>query len=502
MERLKRSLFFWALVLLFLITAPVIVLNARGYRFDISRGVFVFSGSVSFKSNPQTVDVKLNNELIGSKKLNMINNSYNLTGLLPGDYNIEISASGFQTWSKKADVHSGIASEFWNVLLAKTKYEKTDNNLSGVHRFFISPRNRHIAYTANSEQGLAVKIFNISSKISDNSLDFPEWEFIEDERKENIEWSPDETYISIPVRQTLQNPKNNKNKTQINYKYDYFIADWENNSSFNLGQFLNMENIHNVRWDPEKKGYLFFSKDGYLYKANMKDAADIIEIAAGISAYDLSYSGVYYIQSQNNLIFKKSLDGKSNPVQITSDFPHSENPEIDKIIVYDESRIAFIAKNKDLYIFNKGEHNNYFKKLGGGIEGFQFSNDGKKALFWANNEIFAYFLRDWKVQPTRVEDETQNITRYSEPISNVQWFSDYEHIIFNSGKWAKIIELDPRGCRNTMDLFGTTIENPFIIYNDYLEKLYFTDTKENATSMYSIDFPEKTSLLGITGLGR
>lgn len=490
MEKLKRSLFFWALVVLFLIVAPMVVLNARGYRFDMKRGVFVFSGSISFKSNPQTVDVKLNNELTTSKKLNLINNSYNISGLLPNDYDIQISADGYQTWSKKTDIHSGLASEFWNVILARKNYERTDSNIN-AQKFFISPRNNYMAYTESSDQNFKVKIFNITSKRSEIAFDFSGWEFIEKNKKENIEWSPDESFISVPVRRIVQNPKSQEKS----YEYAYFIASLEDNSNLNLGQFLNVANVRNVRWDPKEKGYLFFLKDNSLYRANIKDAASAVEIAADVSAYDLSRSEIYYIQIKNNLIFKKSLDGKSDPIQITSSFPDAGNPPISKMIVYDDLRIGLIAEDKSLYIFNHGDKNEYFKKLAGSAEGIQFSNDGKKMLFWNNNEISVYFFRDWNVQPVRAEDETQNITRYSEPIDNVQWFSDYEHVIFNSGKWAKIIELDPRDHRNSMDLFGTEIENPFIIYSSYLEKIYFTDAKENFTTLYSIEFPEKSFLI-------
>ena len=93
----------------------------------------------------------------------------------------------------------------------------------------------------------------------------------------------------------------------------------------------------------------------------------------------------------------------------------------------------------------------------------------------------------------RQENEMYNVTRYSEPIKNVQWFKDYEHIIFNSGRWIKIIEIDIRDKANSMDLSNTENKNPFVIYNDSLEKLFFID-KEN---LYSINFPEKNTFFGV-----
>ena len=197
------------------------------------------------------------------------------------------------------------------------------------------------------------------------------------------------------------------------------------------------------------------------------------------------------------MVFKSSLDGKSDKYQITDSFPEANSSLIDKLIIYDESRIAFLNSDKKLFIYNKGEHGDYFRKLGDDIEGMQFSNDGKKILYWTKNDISVYFSRDWNVQPIRSENEIQNITRYSDDLKNVQWLKDYEHIIFSAKEQIKIIELDSRDHRNTMDLPRLNISNSSIIYNNSLEKLFFIDKEQNSENMlYSIVFPEKTSILG------
>ncbi len=477
---------------MFSITAPIIVLYARGYRFSLKQGVFVYSGTIIFKSNPATVNMELNNQLIESKRLNRINNSFNISGLIPDDYDIRISADGFQTWSKKADIHSGLASEFWNVILARNSYEKTDNQAFGAGKFFISPKNNFIAYVTDSETGISVNLLNIRNETTEKTFNFAGSKFIDDFKKENIEWSPEESFLSLPVKSNSETAEN---------AADYFIVDLDSDSYFNLNSFLKRDGIANVRWDPKEKGSLFFLSQNNLYRVNITDQNSISEIASDVTSYDLSESGVYYSQLPNNLVYKRSLDGQSDPVQITNEFFNDDNQSIEKIIIYDDSRMALMSENKRLYIFNKGEQGTYFKKLGDHVEGVQFSNDGKKLLFWCPDRISVYFTRNWNVQPIRSEDETQMITRYSEPISNIQWFNDYEHIIFSTGRWVKIIELDPRDHRNSMDLTSTILANPHVIYNYSLEKLYFNDIKDQSTSIYSIIFPESTSLFGIAGTG-
>ncbi len=508
MEKIKRTIFFWTLVVLFFIISPIVILRARGYRFDSKRGVFVHSGAISIKSNPQDFSVNLNGKQITSKTLNRINNSYAINGLLPGSYSVSISAPGFQTWTKSTDVHSGLASEFWNVLLVRNSYQRTDYGASGIGKFFISPKNDLVAYAQNSDSGLNVKILNIGNKNTINSFDIPDWKLIDSSKDLNIEWSPDENYISIPVQQTSESVKTELQNyryvkvTAQKTSYAYFIANLSgsnaNAAPFNLNEFLGEKDLTDVRWDPSNKGYLFFLSDSTLYRADVTDKNNITAIASNVSSYDLSNSSLYYTQSPNELVYKTSYDGKAGTTQITTAFPESPAIPTGRLIVYDDSRIAFISSNKDLFIYNQGDHNDYFKKLGNNIEGVQFSNDGKKLLFWTNNEISVYFLRDWNTQPARNEDETDDITRYSGSVSNVQWFKDYEHVIFSVGSQIKIIELDSRDHRNSMDFPQTSLGNTSVVYNGSLEKLFFTDNKNNSSDLFSINFPEAIPLINLS----
>lgn len=502
MSKFRRSIFFWTLVVLFLITAPIIVLHARGYRFDFTRGVFVYSGSINIKSSPQNINVSLNGKLNESKKLDRINNSYNIAGLLPGDYKIKITSPDFQTWSKKTDVHSGLASEFWNVVLARNNYEKTDYTASGITKFFTSPGNKYMAIAEQQENTLSIKNLNIKNKAIENIFSFPNYTLIPDSEKENIEWSPvKNNRISIPTKKIPAEDKNKKiiSEDGNSLTTNYIIADISANTFFSLNDFLNMPDIKDVRWDPQSEDYLFFLSKNSLYRANIRDKKDIVLISEDVSSFDLSKTSVFYSMLSNKIIYKKLLDAKSEKIQATNVFPEDSGDFIKKMIVYDDSRIAFLDNNDSLFLFNQGDHDTYFKQIGEKVFGLHFSDDGKKLLFWTENEISVYYLRDWNVQPVRLEDELTEITRYIEPVKNVQWFKDYEHILFNVGNYTKFLELDPRDHRNSMDLVKTGSLNPFIIYNSYLGKLFFTDEKDSQNNLYSIDFPEKTTILNALG---
>lgn len=488
MEKVRRSIFFWTLTLLFFVVAPTLVLYARGYRIDFQKGVFVHSGTITLKTNPEDVQISLNGKLEEATS-SRINNSLNVSGLIPREYRLTISAPGFNDWNKKTEVHSGIASEYWNILLTRKEYAKIAYTTGPVEKFFISPEDKFIALE-NLQDGVAtVNILNIKNNEITQIYPFPNWQFISQERKENIEWSPKEDYLLIPLQRETSEEESNP-------IFAYFVANPQKETTFNLNEFLEKADIKNTRWHPKDKNYLFFLSGTDLYRANITAKNDLVLVDRDVSSFDLAENGVYYSQLPNELVFRKDLDGASGKIQITFTSPKENQILNEKLIVYDENRIVFLDQEKNLFLYNNGQYKEYLQKIGSRVEGIQFSDDGKKLLFWSQNEISVHFLRDWNVQPLRAENETKEITRYAEKINNVQWFKDYEHVIFTVGPFAKIIELDNRDYRICNDLLTTETNNSKIVYNHYLEKMFFSD-QGAAGNFFSIDIPEKTTFLGL-----
>ena len=490
MEKLKRTILFWTLVVLFCLTAPAIILNAKGYRFDWKRGVFVHSGTISVKSNPQNPIIALDGVNQVSTIMNRVNQSINISGLIPNDYRISVSADGFQAWDKKIDVHSGLSAEFWNVLLVRNDYEKTAYGTGGSENFFISPKTQFIAFNQPSDNGLGIKIVELSGKRLVHSFSLADWSFAGESRQENIEWAPQESYLSVPVEKASFDKARRTTQT-----YDYLLINLETEKTLLLSDLLNKDNAKNVRWDPVNRNFFFVIANEQLLRVDITYPENPTVIGENVSAFELSKSAVYYIQKNNNLVIKTALDGSGGKNQVTYNFP-SDQASIKKLIVYDDERMVFLTEQKELFIYNIGLKDKYFRKLGDNVIGMQFSDDGKKLLWWTDNEISAYFLREWNVQPTRQENEVQNITRYAEDIRNVQWFKDYEHAIFSVGDQLKIIELDPRDHRNVMNLPETNVTKPYAVYDHYLEKLFFTGQDNDLNDLFSINFPEEVNILG------
>ncbi|EKE15746.1 MAG: hypothetical protein ACD_11C00108G0040 [uncultured bacterium] len=475
-----KTLFFWTLVAMFFATSSALILYSFGYTFSFDKRIFVHSGSITIKTNPQNVNVEINNSSV-TKKLNRINNSFHISGVYPGEYILKVSAPGFNTWSKKVSIHSGFSTEFWNVLLTRKEYARASYDTIGVKNFFISPRKNLIATVYQENEDLGIKIIDSGTNEITNDFSLSQYSFTNDP-EENIEWSPESQGIIVPVI-------NNSEK-------DYAIADIETGSVLRLKELTDKTNISGVRWDPENKNIIYFTSDKNLYRLDMTKPKEEKIVAQQISGYDISEKNIYYMQLPGGIIFQTSLDGSRTPEQITMSAPSEIVDDFYKLIVYDRQRLILRNKNDQLFAYNESAQGKFFQKISDEAVGAQFSNDGKKLLFWSNREIFSYFTRNWLTQPYREENEITSIIRFSQPIRNVHWSDDYEHVIFSVGGKIKITETDSRDNRNTFDIASTFEENSNMVNNFSDGKIYFIDLDENKQPiLQSIQFPEENGLL-------
>ena len=485
-ERTGKQIFFWTLVGVFFVVSTVTIAYAFGYRYSPGSGIFIYGGSITLKTSPQAVDVKINGVLVPSKKLSRINNSYHLDGIKPGTYSVEVSAPGFTTWSKRLDVHSGVSTEFWNVLLARTSYDRTQYDSPSAGRLFISPRTTLLASAQQNSDVFSVGMLNPSTKESMTLFSSPEYRFTEDE-KENVEWSPQAHRVIIPAI------KNDSTK-------HYFIVTTDTFETVDLKDIAKTDDISHVRWDPDTKNALFYMSDSDLFRIDLDSPENITEVARNIASYDLSSNGLFYMQLPEGIIYQTNLTASSAPKQITSSGPADMSDPTYQIVVYDEDRITFLNRKGNLYVYNNGELNTYFPLLAKDAKGSQFSDDGKKILYWSDREISVYFAQKWEVQPTRKENENYSITRFADTIKNVQWTRDYEHVIFSVGKNVKIVELDQRDSNTRFDVLALETDKTHFVQNFSDGNLYFTNADaSNVTTIFSIIFPEKIGILGFGG---
>lgn len=480
-----RRLIFWLFFLLFVLTTPLAVLYSQGYRFDQYRKIFIHSGSITIKSTPSSVNIYLNGELQPSGSLDIINNSITINGLRPGNYDLRVSADGYGEWEKNVEVHSGISTEFWNVYLAPQNPAIAELNTEGAQRFFPSPFGKKIAYYKNN--GDQSEVWSLNIKNNEPSLIFSKADLkFSDDPLENAEWNFKEKLIIVPVFS--------------DDRKDFLILDSEKNvEPIFLSQITQLIKLDRARWSPDSEKTIYFTarseinSQKNLYRINL-DTKETELVVENIKGYDLASNSIYFLK-QNNILCKTNLDGKNENQLTLSQIAFSNESEKPRIIAYDDSRQAIVSEEGELFVHNNGE-SDFLKKIASDVVSVQFSDDGKKLLYWNDNEINVLYLREWKVQPRRAENEIQQIIRFSLPIKNVFWYRDYEHIFFSIQNKVKIIELDSRDHRVCLDILKYNSDDFSSSYDSANGIYYYLDEINGTKKIFYLYVPEQTSFFG------
>jgi hypothetical protein len=478
MKPLFRRLIFILFVCSFFSTASLITFYVLGYRYNTQRGIFIYTGSVTIQSNPAAVNITIDKES-GTANINQLNKSYHIAGINPGEHFIEVSADGYATWSKKFIVNSGISTEFWNVMLTRTTYPETTYSTEPINKVFPSPTSTLLAYVSADTQGFSVNTLDTEINETISIFNTQEYTFDRDD-KENIEWSINSDYVSIPALKEGQK--------------NYFIVNNDTKETLNLKDIVQMEDIHGVRWDSSRNKFLLALSGNVLYEINIDSPADKKVLAQNVQSYDISGNDIYIFEpSPSHIVYKTSINNLESRIQITT-LPESDvDDERYSVIAYDQNRLILINYfTGKLFGYNKNDADIHTFKLESDARGAQFSDDGKKILYWTNKEMFVYFTRNWETQPVRTADSSLNIGRFSQNIDNIHWAKDYEHVTFSVGNSIKLIELDTRGEKSIMDVI-TLAHPPLQILSNFDQDMLFYTTTEDSLqhqAIRSINFPE------------
>lgn len=476
---------------MFFSTTSSVLFYTFGYRFNFDRGIFIYTGSISIKAVPEKVDITVDDEFIPEKKLGILNRSIHIGGLMPGEHFIRVSAPGYTSWTKKVTVQSGLSVEFWNVLLTKENIvPERIPDTAYVTKIFQSREKGIFALTKKQGDIFSVDIFDTDTNTSEQVLSLAHTTLPLDISL-NIEWSPDNTHILVP--------------TEKDGIVTYLIVNIKTKQVVSLNDLTEGETIHtlhNPRWDPANRDYILYTEELSLYRVNIATTETLpLLIQKGVRAYNFSGQNIYYLNNENGIIYRISSNLiPTEPLQITTLSLDLLDQSPYTLILYDETRIA-VRENTTgkLWLYNTIRPGETFLKeiAKKDIRGVQFSDDGKKLLFFSENEIAVYFVRNWEVQPIREYNTILQIARFSNPIRNIVWGADYEHVLFSLGNTAKMIELDNRDQRNIADIitFPTLIHQMLSYTEDNF--LYFvSDIDGNTETLSRIPITEKTGILG------
>lgn len=484
-----RSLLFLFFSASFFIAAGSVIFYTYGYRFNFERGIFVYTGSLSLKTNIKTVTVKIDNVIISEKRLGILNDSIQVSGLHPGEHFVEVGTPGYKSWNKKIVIQSGLTTEFWNIFLTEENPEQEPiPGTEQVIKMFPAP-NGLFATVKKEGDRYSVGVLDIGAETDEEVFSTTEALFLP-ALETNIEWSPESHRLIVPLTKEGQ-PL-------------YMITDIKEKTSFSLNETVGMtDTLQAPRWDATTKDFLFFLRGDTLYRLNTNTPKDTVEspaelVAEHVAAYDLSGNKLYYLSSTDGLVYEINGHGNADTPKQTTPSPVAiDTHSAYSLIVYDDTRLSVIEESTGKFILYNEKAPVPLKELGRGVKSIQYSDDGKKLLYYTENEISVYFNQAWEVQPFRAADSIIQVARFSAPIRNIQWTKDYEHVIFSLNGSVKIIELDNRDRRNMTDFAAFSSPLLQILTRFDENAIYFVSENNTAPAVHRAKFTEQTGFFGL-----
>ncbi len=192
------------------------------------------------------------------------------------------------------------------------------------------------------------------------------------------------------------------------------------------------------------------------------------ELTAGFSLEEFlnpeEPDNIFYIQKPSYILYKTDQANSFQEQISLTPLPSNQQYEI---LVSPNEQIALLNDDHQLYLLN--QETRTFELISQNIQGAQFSNDNQKLLYFSPSEIWVCYLGE--------SNNKELITRLSQEIEKALWYGQADqHIIFVVNQQIKIIELDGRDQRNTMDIIKMTVDQ--IGYNPADKKIYFVKGNE------------------------
>jgi len=422
-----------------------------GWRFDWKTRKITQPGIFYFKIWPRSVQVYLDGEL--KDKTDFFFGSILIENLLSKEYEVEIKKEGFHAWKKTLEIKKGEVTETKNIVLIPENPNFTIIT-NEVNDFFFSRNGKKIVLKENwlasrsspeASEGWSLKLFEIDKNVKSHLIN--EDDISKDEVELfDLKFSTDSSKVLLELGV----------EEKINY---YLLEIDESPAVLSFLDFLNSsEKVYFLAKDSEK---LFVFKEKELSEVNLSTKEISSPILENIITFTISYNDVYYLDA-SGFVFKNKLS--FNQEERLNIIPFSIKEETEYEITVLNSYV-FLQENNILYLFDRNKKS--FEKFFEPIKGFKSSPDFQKMVYFNDYEIWVLFLEKKYDQPQKEAGEKLFITRFSEKIDNLFWYTSH-YLIFNAGDKIKVVEIDDRDKINIVDL--DEFKEPKIFWSN--KKLY------------------------------
>ena len=461
MTKRTRNILFSIFVISFLIVAPLTVFYSLGWRFDFENFKIVQTGSFYFRAWPKSSEIFIDDKL--KDKTDVFFGSALVDSLAPDNYKIEVRKEGYYSWYKTLEIEKREVTEIKNVTLIP---QNTNFEISaeGVEEMFVSPNNGKIIVKEESSDGKwSLKLYELESGIKSQIVGETDFSS-KGVDLFNLKFSSDSNRIILELG--------------LKEKLQYYILDIKKSPAV-ITRLDFIDSSEEIYFHPKDNNKVFITQDVVDKRKNIITLNEVDYVGKEIFAptfvnvvtVTITDNNIYYLDTLGS-VWKSDIDGsRAEKINIMA-FNYQEETDYE---VISAGLDVLLRENELLYLFD--EDTKSFKKIFDSLKGYRISSDNNKLAYWSNNEIKVLFLEKQYDQPIKEKGDQLFVTRFSESIGNVFWYTNY-YLIFDLGKNIKVVELDDRGEINIADL--TEFDQDQMLFSN--KKLYLLSNKTLFTS--------------------
>jgi len=446
MTRLRRRIYFFLLVLIFLLAAPAVILYSQGYTFNPSSHTVSQTGALFISTNPKGVRIFLNNALTAVTSDTIFSQGKLISHLTPGTYDVRIEKEGYFLWEKVLKIDPQLVTEVRNIFLVPVQAPplSIDTTVSDV---IASSSNAKLAYVKSDGAAiLDVSSPKIVPLVTDSS-----------EKVGKVRFGASDSYLII--------------ESFLNNKVRKYLLNMDTGVSTDIQESETDPFVKIRQYPPDEPKIIALSLSHILYWIDTRSPEEKTTIASNVVNFDVFGDKIQYATTAPTIFYEKDLvSGQSNQLNQT---PAADISLSSVLLRSRGGFIAYIDDRKGLYVYDNSQ--NAFQKIAGSVSAAVFSDDDQKLAWQNSKEIWVYYLKDTGLQPKKSKGDTELVTRFSQPIGPIAWFSyDNQHILFAAEGKLKLVELDDRDKKNMYDI--ADVHKPLkIIYNGFDDYIYFLD---------------------------
>ena len=448
MRRKTRQALFWICFFVFVVVSPILVLYARGYRFDLAKRKFVATGSIFVKSNPEGAAIFVNGVERGYTPGvlgDVISKPSLISNILPGEHDVRVEKPGYTPWVKKLTVRPRQVTEARSILLFADTRPKT-LYFTSITDALVSPDGAHAAVVHEGGATSWIALVNVADPAQQKVL-------YAQKHQKNEEKNPRLTLEAFSKNGRVLLVKKEVKRSPPSL---FTVSSDETANMHVLPKFSGASTAFRKIAFKESGSISILDTRQTLWQWSGVTGEAPARISASAWGFAVHKDLLYTLEGNPQTLFSYTADStKKTQVGIGS-VEESAVPAELFVESLPGGLIVFLAipegLTKGTVRLLRGDEK--MQDLQKEVEFFQVSPDGKKILTKTWNELWVHYFDDILTQPVHKKGDVLLVARFGTRIKEARWHPlSGDHILYTVPDGLFAIELDDRGGkRNTVEL--------------------------------------------------